>query len=700
MGLKWGGLYLKTLLLVAKREYAKNLYYSELKKVFGNRLNIISCHHIGEDNSDLPTKNISGADIVLITNVYSFPVARRQMGEDANIINLDFTFSREKVEELKKLPVGTDALACFNYYSSAHQAVNALYEAGVSNLNLFVDYPGNRNTVGKKIDLAIVSDHIEEIPEFITRVFDLGPRKIALSTLLDIAIKANILDDEIMVSIKSYCEDIATPTSYLAQFYDFSSATTLQLKTMMECIDYGVVIYNDNSHIINYNKNFVQVLKLPSNLYKMNLNELLKNLELNKFLNSKKETYNQLCTLKEQGISLSVTKRKINNGINEHTLYMLIIKDITELTDMEASLRRQLTQKGLIAKYTFSDIKGSSPAMEQCLNKAKKIAQIDKPTLIIGESGTGKELFVQSIHNASSRSRYPFVAMNCAAIPDSLLESELFGYEEGAFTGARKGGKEGLFQLAQKGTLFLDEIGELSISTQAKLLRVLEEKEIMRVGSEKLTSVDVRIIAATNRNLKALVDEGKFRLDLFFRLNTLVLNIPPLRLRNSDIALLINEYIRKENQRVIKFDPKIWNFLLNYQWPGNVRELRNCIEYAANISDGYITVEHLPDYILQEYDNYDNLETDSYFDDIKDNISNNDKEYLLKILKLLKYKPMGRRTLMQSLKEKNVDITEYQLRNLLNDLCQNNCIIISKGRLGCSLTDSGKELLDTLSQEA
>lgn len=687
---------MKTLLLVAKREYAKNLYYSELTKVFGNRLNIISCHHIGEDESNLPTNNISGADIVLITNVYSFPIARRQMGEDANIVNLNFTFAREKVEELKRLPVGTNAIACFNYYSSAHQAVTALYESGVSNLNLFVDYPGNLNTVDKKIELAIVSDHTEKIPEFITRIFDLGARKIALSTLLDIAIKANILDDEVMDSITSYCEDIATPTGYLSQFYDFSSATTLQLKTMMECIDYGVVIYNKNLHVINYNKNFVQVLNLPLNLYKMDLNELLKDSEINKFLSCKSEPYNQLCSLKEQGISLSVTKRKINNRINEETLYMLIIKDITELTDMEASLRRQLTQKGLVAKYTFSDIKGSSHVMEQCINKAKKIAQIDKPTLIIGESGTGKELFVQSIHNASSRSRYPFVAMNCAAIPDSLLESELFGYEEGAFTGARKGGKEGLFQLAQKGTLFLDEIGELSISTQAKLLRVLEEKEIMRIGSDRLTSVDVRIIAATNRNLKALVDEGKFRLDLFFRLNTLVLNIPPLRTRSSDVALLINEYLRKENQSVIKFDPKVWNFLLSYQWTGNVRELRNCIEYSANISDGYITIEHLPDYILQEYNNTNTL---SCIDNIKDSICTCDEKYIISILSLLKYNTMGRRTMMEAFKEKNIDITEYQLRNLLDSLSQNNYILIGKGRSGCSLTNSGKELLDVLLQQ-
>jgi transcriptional regulator with PAS, ATPase and Fis domain len=373
---------------------------------------------------------------------------------------------------------------------------------------------------------------------------------------------------------------------------------------------------------------------------------------------------------------------------------MIIIKDITELTDIEASLRRQITKKGLIAKYTFLDIKGTSPAIEQCINKAKKIAQIDKPTLIIGESGTGKELFVQSIHNASTRYHYPFVAMNCAAIPDSLLESELFGYEDGAFTGARKGGKEGLFQMAQKGTLFLDEIGELSLSTQAKLLRVLEEKEIMRVGSDRLISVDVRIIAATNRNLKTMVDASKFRLDLFFRLNTLIINIPPLRSRHSDIALLINEFLLRENQGKIQFDPKVWNFLLNYQWTGNIRELKNCIEYAANISDGYISAEYLPDYILEEYNN--TVHTHSYIKSTVENINKRDEEFLIAILALLKYEPMGRRLMMQSLEKENLDITEYRLRSLLDYLSQNKYITIGKGRSGCSISDSGKELLNIL----
>lgn len=176
-----------------------------------------------------------------------------------------------------------------------------------------------------------------------------------------------------------------------------------------------------------------------------------------------------------------------------------------------------------------------------------------------------------------------FVALNCAAIPANLLESELFGYEEGAFTGAKKGGKIGLFQTANMGTLFLDEIGEMTLETQAKLLRVLEEQEIMRVGSDKIIKVDTRIIAATNKNLKKLVEEGAFRLDLYYRLNTLMVNIPPLRERPEDIKTLARFFISQETERPIRICDDLMNFLMNFSWEGNVRELRNCIEYMVHV---------------------------------------------------------------------------------------------------------------------
>ncbi|EET87096.1 putative sigma54 specific transcriptional regulator [Clostridium carboxidivorans P7] len=218
--------------------------------------------------------------------------------------------------------------------------------------------------------------------------------------------------------------------------------------------------------------------------------------------------------------------------------------------------------------------------MKNTVSKAIKIGLDDSTVMIYGESGTGKEMFAQSIHNISSRKKEPFVAINCAAISESLLESELFGYEEGAFTGARKGGKPGLFELAHGGTIFLDEINSMSLNLQAKLLRVLEEKEVMRIGSDYVIPLDVRIIAAANENLKGKIKNGTFRSDLFYRLSILELHIPPLRERKEDIIPLFMHYITTLSKKVCEFklESKIEKKILNYSWPGNVRELRNVVQ--------------------------------------------------------------------------------------------------------------------------
>ena len=686
---------MKTMLLVTKRKSVQEMYRAELEKVFGGRLRIQPCVHPSDGTDFSSESGIAQADIVLITNPYSFPWARRQMRPDAQIINLNFSFAREKLEALKRFPVGTEALACFNFYSSAHQAVYALYEAGVTNLNLYVHYPGNPNLRGKHVDLAIISGPTDDIPPGIPQVFDMGPRKISLTTLLDIAVKANILDDEMQRAIALYSESIATPDSYLSYFYDISSATALQLKAIMECIDYGILIYDQQGDIISFNQSFAGFLGGSADLYSSGLKSLPLESELSQVLFTGEEFRNRLFTLRNSGRSVSVSKERINKGDPRKSLYILLIKDVTEITDLEASLRRQIAKRGHVARYTFSDIKGSSPNFLRCIHKAERIAQIDKPTLIIGESGTGKELFAQSIHNASARARFPFVAMNCAAIPASLLESELFGYDEGAFTGARRGGKEGLFQLAQKGSIFLDEIGELSLPTQAKLLRVLEEKEIMRVGSGTVTGVDVRILAATNRDLEALVEKGEFRLDLYYRLNTLIINVPPLREHRSDIPALIREFLRQERLSDCQFDPAVWDFLLRYEWKGNIRELRNCVEYMANIAGGYVTSEHLPDYILRRYAAA-HAEQSSQ-PEVGPDLAPGDRDATRCILQLLRRHPAGRRAIMDTLSgEGHACMTEYRLRALLTSLSEGGYISVGRGRSGCSLTSEGERLLSTL----
>ena len=272
------------------------------------------------------------------------------------------------------------------------------------------------------------------------------------------------------------------------------------------------------------------------------------------------------------------------------------IKKIVE--HKELVLENILLRQKLEEKYQYDEIIGKSGAMQEVFELITRIAPTDSTVLITGESGTGKELIAQAIHGNSTRCYMPFIAVSCGALPDSLLESELFGYEKGAFTGAEHT-KKGRFEMADKGTLFLDEIGDISLKTQVDLLRVLQQKEFRRLGGEEVIKVDVRILAATNREIQKAIRENRFREDLFYRLNVISIHVPPLRERKEDIPLLVETFIRRYclemNKEEVKIAPTALKLLLDYDWPGNVRELENVIERALVIGQGKeIAADDLP----------------------------------------------------------------------------------------------------------
>ncbi|TXT42870.1 MAG: sigma-54 dependent transcription regulator [Spirochaetes bacterium] len=266
---------------------------------------------------------------------------------------------------------------------------------------------------------------------------------------------------------------------------------------------------------------------------------------------------------------------------------VITLQDIGSIQKMEEDIRREIYFKGYVAKFDFGDIVAQDPLSQRTIDLAMRYARTNASILIRGESGVGKEMFAQSVHNASDRRTGAFVAMNCAAIPETLFESELFGYVDGAFTGARKKGKPGLFEIAHGGTVFLDEISEMPLTLQARLLRVLQEHEVMRLGDDKIIPVDVRIIAASNRDLPALVASGAFRNDLFWRLNVLNLSIPPLRERRGDILPLVSHILAQTEfcGKAPRLGPGCASLLREYPWPGNVRELKNFCDRVAAICD-------------------------------------------------------------------------------------------------------------------
>jgi transcriptional regulator with PAS, ATPase and Fis domain len=342
----------------------------------------------------------------------------------------------------------------------------------------------------------------------------------------------------------------------------------------------------------------------------------------------------------------------------------ITFQNISHIQEVEAKIRNEVLVRKFTAKYHFSDILGRSPQILESIRMAREIANVDATALLIGESGTGKELFAQSIHNSGSRKLGPFVAINCAALPPNLLESELFGYVEGAFTGATKKGKAGLFEMAHRGTIFLDEISEMDQYGQARLLRVIQERQVMRLGDDKYIPIDVRIIAATNKNLSTLAKEGHFRQDLFYRLNVLLLNVPPLRKRNGDIEFLSHhflEYYKRQYQKQLELTPEGFHYFNQHAWPGNVRELAHFMERLVLV----VGEKRITDEIIKRY--FENREYDTDIQTESNNSPNSPVPEDTKILLALettksnikqaaKLLGMARSTLYQKLKIYKIEV--------------------------------------------
>ncbi|WP_170941966.1 sigma 54-interacting transcriptional regulator [Clostridioides difficile] len=357
------------------------------------------------------------------------------------------------------------------------------------------------------------------------------------------------------------------------------------LRNILDGIKDGVIAIDSNGSIILYNESAKNMLKVERKcaLNKYILDVFPKMEWMLDCLHEKEDVEDRkIRNINNLIVNTRTTLIKVDNS----TYGVLgIIQDITKLQNLERKIRFDLNQKGLYARYTFDDFLFKDKLTKEFIEEAKKIGKSDYTTLLYGESGSGKEIIAHSIHNISKRKDRPFVAINCATIEENLLESELFGYEEGAFTGARKGGKRGLFELAHGGTLFLDEINSLSFNIQTKLLRVIEERQIMRIGSDYIIPLDIRIIAATNESLTEKIVMGTFRADLFYRLSSLEINIPPLRDRREDIIPLFNNFVNEvlKDDGLNGINSIDENFVLtkdemdklyNYSWPGNVRELK------------------------------------------------------------------------------------------------------------------------------
>lgn len=448
----------------------------------------------------------------------------------------------------------------------------------------------------RKIKLTAVEDrpHITYEALSVLHKYDVG--LIWMEVYAFVAyIKLMPVEDDVWEKIKKELEDLSGWASLEEiELFPFEEKDT-EMKNVLDVIPHGVTLLSKNGDIKYFNDYADDKIfnTKGKDITGININKYL---DYNKLLATLKNTRLKKNIIKEKitiGNQLFEVKlQPIINGENVLSSYLLSFYDVdTDVYDRYDN------------PITFNDIVAESNKMLEAIEQGKLYSASDSPVLITGESGTGKELFARAIHNESKRKNKPFVAINCAAIPDQLLESELFGYEGGTFTGGRKEGKAGIFEIANGGTVFLDEIGDMAPHLQAKLLRVLQEKKVRRVGSPNEINVDVRLISATNQNIDQMVKNKEFRLELLFRINIFNINIPSLRERKEDLPILYEHYINIHSTRYHKeisgIDKEAMRKLINYNWPGNVREFQNVLERAVALST---TKEIMPRDIFLNYD--------------------------------------------------------------------------------------------------
>lgn len=438
-----------------------------------------------------------------------------------------------------------------------------------------------------------------------------------------------------------------------------------ELEIVIDSVDKGIIAWDNKGEVLHYNRKALNLFQLTKEeMESLAINDVLANIDMDCLVQSKCNIRNREFVYNHKKLHFRGIFDASPISIDNKNLGIVFI--FSNITDV-LNIVNNVTTAGIV--MSFDNIIGNSHCLNKVKDEAMNASKSTSTILIQGESGTGKELFARAIHFYSLRSNGPFIPLNCAAIPEQLLESELFGYEDGAFTGARRGGKSGKFELASGGTIFLDEIGDMPIHLQSKLLRVLQERVIEKIGGKDFIPIDVHVIAATNKNLEQRVLDGEFRQDLFYRLNVIPLNIPPLRDRKQDIMVLVEYLLDKCNEKlgknIQKIDSSVLKILKDYNWPGNVRELENVIEYAVNMCSGdEIKEENLPNRIKNSSNNIIEPNNDDYNiltikelerNEIYKALKNfgNSKKAIAKASEAL---GISRATLYRKLKEYNIDI--------------------------------------------
>ncbi|MCR1899327.1 sigma 54-interacting transcriptional regulator [Irregularibacter muris] len=663
-------------------DYSVNIALTEqLNEVFQKEVEVVPI--LLDEKEVIPTE---GLDLMVCTSRHLVQTIKEKITKTIPIIPVRRTINLKNITEVISINTGQRVFLVNNQLFTAKETIHELKKVGIDHINFIPYYPGCDAEI---VDIAVTPGGTHLVPPGVKRIIDIGVRIIDISSIIEIFLQLNLPLKDIQILSERYSKEMVQANRYNIE-------TNKILKATFEVTNDGIAALDVSGNLFFVNEKFAKLLGYEqTKMLSRNIVEIISNKKIIDSILSLEYIDHEIVDINNKKFMLNKTllyQGSILKG------YVLGLQEIVHIQNLEKEVRQKLFKKGFVAKYNFNDLVGVSKKLIEQINIAKKVAKSDLTVLIQGQDGTGKEIFAQAIHKNSMRKNEPFVAVNFAAISESLLESQLFGYEEGAFTGASKGGRAGLFEQADKGTIFIDEIGDTSPQIQIRLLRVLQEKEIMRVGGSKIIPIDVRVIAATNKNLLELVEQQKFRKDLYYRLKVLYLNVPTLQERKEDISLLAKYFFKNlgSNKKLTK---EVEEIFLKYSWPGNIRELENLIYFIDNIVESeWVSKEDLPGDFIDGIDQYSKGEGSPPgeidfnllpLEDMKDYIA------VLKVLDNTKELGMklGRNKISEILKSIRIDLSPQQVRLRLKDLEKIGFVKVRSTKQGSMITEKGRHFL-------
>jgi sigma-54 dependent transcriptional regulator, acetoin dehydrogenase operon transcriptional activator AcoR len=645
-----------------------DIMHAQLKEFFGEDVEIVAITVDGIEKIDYT----DGLVVFSAEWVENYAREKGKIDPDLDYIVAQRVINYNHIDKLVQLNDGEDVLVCSDSEAFSNRMIDQLKEFGLNSINFIPCLFNTPNS--KNVKTAIVFTSLGQLPAGVEKVIDLGARMLSIASVVEILERLNLIKEkESMILFQFITKLMDVLVKHKENYSQLQEIRSLY-STIVNNISEGI-IYTDTAGKILVVNQATEIFFQKGRILTVGNNIRDYFPEVTNLLDSDFERQIVSC----QGHEVALSKKAV---VKDEKLIgsVYLIEDTRKIIIAEQNIRLRNLRSEVSAQYYFEDIIYKSPKIGKVIELAKEFALSEDTILIQGESGTGKELFAQAIHNYSPRCKGPFVAVNLASLTETLLESELFGYEEGSFTGAQKGGKRGLFERAHGGTIFIDEIGDVSLAFQSRLLRVLQERQLKPVGSTTAIPVDIRVIAASNLDLWAEVENNNFRKDLFFRLNVLPITIPSLRDRREDIPVLLKYYLGEsyslqsvELENLFSSDALAG--LIGYNWPGNVRELCNMVKYLGFVIRRGRRIE---------------LEDLNFYDRQSEALC---PEMFWILEKIESNSGAGRYFLADEARKEGLDISEGQIRLLNKKLENEGYLQVNIGAKGAVLTGKAKRLL-------